>query len=110
MKLSILLFLNEKNLQTGIEVQFKEIDSKFGKAMSLITKDGERYIIAASLDNFNRFKNWNGKKSVADILPSNKKIKTSEGTFPLVKLRTDVEIDAKFRDVADRDDEGNMVF
>ena len=110
MKLSTFLFLNEKNLMTGVKVKFAEVETPQGKAMSFTSSDGNKYVIAASVDNFNRFAKWNGKESSADILPLRKKMKTKNGTFPLAKLRTDVEIEKGENEVPEKDEEGNQVF
>ncbi len=104
MNLNALIFLNEKNLQTGIKVKFKEIETPQGKGMSFTNDKGERFVIKASLENFNRFQKWNDKTSMADILVTNKSVKTKEGKFPLVKIRTDIEIKDEDKSEHDQDE------
>lgn len=82
---------------TGMPVTFKKIKLNDGsRVMSLITENGDQYIIEGSLDNYLRFKKWEGKKSIADIQKTKRKIETeNDGKIRVVKIRTTVSINTE---------------
>jgi len=85
--------IDKTKIRTGISGVFQIIVLKDeNKAMSFVTNE-EKFIIDASLENFNRFRKWDGIKSIADIQKTGKKVKTSGGeNIPTIRIRTDIEV------------------
>ena len=85
--------LLEARLRTGVSVTFKEFTSKTGNKFVGFISDLENktYVIQASVANFIQFKNWPGKTESVDFQPTGKKIKTTEGNFPLARIRAKVK-------------------
>ncbi len=105
--------LNEflkKKIKTGQDGEFSSAEGKNGKVM-IVTVGDKRYVIQASIENFNRFEKWIGKKALVDIKKTGKYHKTKNyGTIPSVKIRTNVEIEDKQSTTNPEEDEEKMTF
>lgn len=95
MRLKNILSAIKKKVITNIPVEFNTVTLDNGsKAMSFTTDRGEKFIIKGSIDNFERFKKWDGKKADADIQRMLSAVKTDDDIIlPLAKIRTDVEVE-----------------
>lgn len=87
---------------TGKKVKFIETTissgSKTGNKVVVIedleTEDKLKFIIAASVNNYIRFKNWIGKEAYADYdINRHTFYNTEMGKLATVQIRTDVEIE-----------------
>lgn len=92
MNLQEFLFINEAKVVPGLSVKFSKMETPKGTVMSFATKDNKVFVIAASINNFNRFEKWDGKEAIADVLPLSQKLRVQKGSIPLAKIRTDVRL------------------
>lgn len=83
-------FINRK-IKTGQQVEFEEGQGKNGKVVIASTGD-KKYVINASIENFQRFKKWIGEKASADIKQTGNFYKTEYGFLPTIKIRTNVKV------------------
>lgn len=112
MNLKEFLFLNEAEVIPGLNVTFEKMETPKGTIMTFKVPTGQKFGIAASLENFNRFEKWDGKEARADVLPLRKKLKLENGVIPLAKIRTDVKIEKpeEPEEKLDVDKKGETVF
>ena len=84
--------LLEEKINTGVGIEFTSLVLKNGnKVMGFKDAEGNTYVIAASLDNFNRFRKWDKIKAVADFLKVGKVRLDNGDKVPTVRLRVDIE-------------------
>jgi len=86
--------LLKKKVKTGQQAEFSVAEGKNGK-VALLTVGDKRYVIHASLDNFQRFEKWMGKTASVDIKKTGKYHKTKDyGILPTVNIRANVKVDS----------------
>lgn len=84
MKLEELL---KQKIKTGQRGEFSVAEGKEGKVIIFITAK-KKYVVQASLDNFQRFKDWIGKTADIDIKKTGKFHKTKDyGFLPTINIR-----------------------
>jgi hypothetical protein len=83
-------FINKK-IKTGQQAEFSEGQGKNGKVV-IASIDGKKYVINASIENFQRFQKWIGEKASADIKQTGKFHKTEYGFLPTIEIRTNVKV------------------
>ncbi len=81
-----------KSTKTGMNVEFSTAQGKDGKVL-MVTSGEDKYILGASIENFQRFSKWIGKKAEADIKKLGKFYKTEYGFLPTIEIRTNVKVD-----------------
>lgn len=98
-----------KTLKNGLNVEFSTAQGKNGKVV-MVTSGEDKYILGDSIENFQRFSKWIGKKAEADIKKLGKFHKTEYGFLPVIEIRTNVKVDKeeklnKSYDYDDHDDD-----
>lgn len=83
-------FVNKK-IKTGQQAEFIEGQGKNGKVV-IASIDDKKYVINASIENFQRFQKWIGEKASADIKQTGKFHKTEYGFLPTIEIRTNVKV------------------
>lgn len=82
-------FVNK--IKTGQQTEFIEAQGKNGKVVIASIGD-KKYVINASIENFQRFEKWIGEKASADIKKTGKFYKTEYGFLPTIEIRTNVKV------------------
>lgn len=86
--------LLESKIKTGIQVEFSTAKTKKGEVMVLTDPKSKRYIIHASVEDYNRFVKWDGRSATVDIKRTGKLLRTTEyGFLPVVNIRADVTLE-----------------
>jgi hypothetical protein len=104
---------------TGKKVKFIETiissgsrtGNKVVAIVDLETTDKLKFVIAASINNFLRFKKWIGKEAYADYdINKHTFCNTELGKLATVQIRTDVEVEKENYKEKHRDDEGDEYY
>ena len=86
--------LESKKVKTGVKSEFSSDFGKDGKIIILTTDDEKRYVVGASINNYNRFKKWVGKKTEVDIQRTGGFFKTKGyGKLPKINIRAVLDIE-----------------
>ncbi|HUS50948.1 MAG TPA: hypothetical protein VMZ91_12345 [Candidatus Paceibacterota bacterium] len=111
MKLSELeeLLIEAKKITQDVSGKFKKTRLKDGRMVITFTdKDNNIYIVNASLESLERFKEWHEKEAIADIQKTGKRARLANGVMaPTIKLRVEVKSNG---DSLEKNNNKEMVF
>jgi hypothetical protein len=66
------------------------------RAMSFVSNDNKRYIVAESLKNYKRFEKWDNEQATIDLQKTGKRVRLADNTkASLINLRVNISFNNK---------------
>ena len=95
-----------KKHKKDLSVEFDTASGEKDRVIIVMDDKGDRYVINASVDNYERFEKWVGQKAKADIKFTGKYHKTKDyGSLPLIQIKTEIKSSVEDDDSKDKEEE-----